>query len=97
MSKRHYVVACYSENRPQIAASPGFTLAWTCDKSSEVEIVELHSIAYGAQQDADTVNPFALSAAEGGLVSAAIIGCWAAGFAIKSIVNVINGSSRNES
>jgi hypothetical protein len=34
-------------------------------------------------------NPFSMSAEDGGLLSAAIVGCWAAAYFIRSVINVV--------
>lgn len=34
-------------------------------------------------------NPFSMSAEDGGLLSAAIVGCWAAAYFVRSVINVV--------
>jgi len=43
-----------------------------------------------AELDQHTASPFRLSAAEGGLVSVAILGVWAAAFAFRAAIRAIN-------
>jgi hypothetical protein len=35
-------------------------------------------------------NPFSMSAEDGGLLSAAIVGCWAAAYFVRSVINVVS-------
>lgn len=42
-------------------------------------------------------NSFALSAEDGGLISSGIISVWLAAFGIKAVINVIRGSSHENS
>jgi hypothetical protein len=36
-----------------------------------------------------SVSPFAMSAEDGALISASIIGCWVAAYLIRSVINVV--------
>lgn len=45
---KHYVIACYTENAPVYVNTPGAnTTGWTCDRTTEATVVELHPMALG--------------------------------------------------
>ena len=57
---------------------------------------DLSTCPYVVMSGAEVANSlFSLSAADGGLLSAGIVGCWASAFAIRSVINVIKGSSES--
>ena len=43
----------------------------------------------GADGGGACTNPFSMSAEDGGLLSAAIVGCWAAAYFVRSVINVV--------
>lgn len=54
---------------------------------------ELKALQSSASSSTDgtgsCTNPFALSAEDGGYLSAAIVGCWIAAYFVRSIINVV--------
>lgn len=55
---------------------------------------DLSTCPYVVMSGAEVANSlFSLTAADGGLLSAGIVGCWAAAFAIRSVINVVKGST----
>lgn len=54
---------------------------------------DLATCSYVVQSGPEVANnPFALSAQEGGAVSAAIIACWLAAYYAKALISVFKGS-----
>jgi hypothetical protein len=55
---------------------------------------DLSACPYVVMSGAEVANSlFSFTAADGGLLSGAIVGCWAAAFAIRSVINIIKGST----
>lgn len=55
---------------------------------------DLSACPYVVMSGAEVANSlFSLTAADGGMLSGLIVGCWAAAFVIRSVINVIKGST----
>lgn len=56
---------------------------------------DLSTCQYVVQSGAELSNSlFSLTAEDGGYISASIVGCWAAAYGIRSVINLIRGSSK---
>lgn len=60
----------------------------------EPTATDLSTCQYVVQSGAELANSlFSMTASDGALVSSGIIAAWAAAYAIRSIINVVRGSS----
>lgn len=56
---------------------------------------DLSACQYVVQSGAELSNSlFSLTAEDGGYISALIVGCWAAAYGIRSVINLIRGSTK---
>jgi len=74
----------------QAVQQPDGTLVLKLDPTA----TDLSTCPYVVQSGAEVANSlFSLTPKEGGLLSAGIISCWVAAYGIRSIINVIRGST----
>jgi hypothetical protein len=57
--------------------------------SAEYAALKVSSGESGSSGGGACANPFSMSAEDGGLLSAAIVGCWAAAYFVRSVINVV--------